>query len=92
MCLSTDQLKFLDITNYIAPIFDVRKRGDERSFPIQVHGLSGESRRHRSSSERGLLQSSEERGYFLRGLRQLSRGLTRERYDEFVRLSRLVQQ
>ena len=39
-------------------------RGDERSFPIRVHGLSGEVRRHHSSIEIGLLQSTEERWYF----------------------------
>ena len=55
MCLSTDQLKFLDMTNYIVPGFSsegVRMRGDERSFPVRVHGPSGEARRHRTSIER----------------------------------------
>ena len=55
----------------------VQMRGDERSFPVRVHGLSGEDRRHRSSTERGLLQSTEERRYFRRGLCPLLRGLAR---------------
>ena len=67
-------------------------RGDEWSFPVRVHGPSGEIRRHRTSNETGLLQSTEERRYFRRRLRQLSRGLARQRHDDFVRLSRLVQQ
>ena len=50
-------------------------RGDERSFPVRVHGPSGETRRHRTSIETGLLQSTEERRYFRRGLCQLSRCL-----------------
>ena len=70
----------------------VRMRGDERSFPVRVHGPSGETRRHRSSTERGLLQSTEERRYFRRGLRQLSGGLARQWHDDVARLSRLVQQ
>ena len=70
----------------------VRLRGDERSFPVQVYGPSGEARRHRTSTERGLLQSTEERRYFRRGIRRLSRGLARQRHDDFPRLSRLVQQ
>ena len=68
----------------------VRMRGDERSFPIRVHGSTGETRRHRSTAERGLLQSTEERRYFRRGLRQLSGGVARQRYDDVARLSRLV--
>ena len=67
-------------------------RGDERSFPVRVHGPSGETRRHRTSIERGLFQSTEERRYFRRGLCQLSRGLARQLHDDFARLSRLVQQ
>ena len=70
----------------------VRMRGDERSFPVRVHGSTGEARRHRSTAERGLLQSTEERRYFRRGLRQLSGGMARQRYDDVARLSRLVQQ
>ena len=70
----------------------VRMRGDERSFPVRVHGPSGEARLHRSTSERGLLQSTEERRYFRRGLRQLSGGLARQRNDDLAILSRLVQQ
>ena len=70
----------------------VRMRGDDRSFPVRVHGPSGETRRHRTSIETGLLQSTEERRYFRRGLCQLSRGLARQRHDDFARLSRLVQQ
>ena len=68
----------------------VRMRGDERSFPVRVHGSTGETRRYRSTSERGLLQSTEERRYFRRGLRQLSGGVARQRYDDVARLSRLV--
>ena len=49
-------------------------RGDERSFPVRVHGPSGETRRHRTSIETGLLRSTEERRFFRRGLCQLSRG------------------
>ena len=86
MCVSTDQLKFLDMINYIAPGFS------ERSFPIRLYGPSGEARRHRSSTERGLLQSTEERRYFRRGLRQLSGGLVQQWHDDVARLSRLVQQ
>ena len=93
MCLSTDQLKFLDMINYIAPRVQlrqvsegVRMRGDERSFPVRVHGPSGETRRHRTSFETGLLQSTEERRYFRRGLCQLSRGLVRQLHDDFARL------
>ena len=48
----------------------VRMRGDERLFPVRVHGLSGEVRQHRSSLERGLLHLTEERRHFRRGLRQ----------------------
>ena len=70
----------------------VRMGGDERSFPVRVHGSTGEARRHRSTAERGLLQSTEERRYFRRGLRQLSGGLARQRHDDLARLSRLVQQ
>ena len=70
----------------------VRMRGDEISFPLRVHGQSGEARRHRSSTERGLLQSTEERRYFRRGLRQLSGGLARQWHDDVARLSSLVQQ
>ena len=55
-------------------------RGHEKSFPVRVHGLFGEARRHRSSTERDLLQSTEERGYFRRRLR----GVARERYDDFL--------
>ena len=47
MCISTDQLKFLDMTNYIAPGFSYDKylkaygcEVDERSFAVRVHGLS----------------------------------------------------
>ena len=97
MCLSTDQLKFLDMINYIAPRVQLRQvsesvrvRGDERSFPVRVHGSTGEAQRHRSTAERGLLQSTEERRYFRRGLRQLSEGLVRQRHDDLARLSRLV--
>ena len=39
-------------------------RGHERSFPVRVHGLFGEARRHRASFERAFLQSTEERRYF----------------------------
>ena len=67
-------------------------RGDERSFPVRVHGQAGETRRHRTSTERGLLQSTEERRDFRRGLRQLSGGLARQWHDDVARLSRLVQQ
>ena len=70
----------------------VPMRGDERSFPVRVHGPSGEPRRHRTSIETGLLQSTDERRYFRRGLRQLSRSLARQRHDDFARFSRLVQQ
>ena len=70
----------------------VRMRGDERSFPVRVHGPSGETRRHRTSIKTGLLQSTEERRYFRRGLCQLSRGLARQLHDDFARLSRLVKQ
>ena len=70
----------------------VRMRGDERSFPVRVHGSTGEAQRHRSTAERGLLQSTEKRRYFRRGLRQLSGGLARQRHDDLARLSRLVQQ
>ena len=99
MCLSTDQLKFVDMINYIAPGFSYDKYlkaygcgGDERSFPVRVHGQAGETRRHRTSTERGLLQSTEERRDFRRGLRQLSGGLARQWHDDVARLSRLVQQ
>ena len=30
----------------------IRMRGDERSFPVRVHGSVGEARRHRSTTER----------------------------------------
>ena len=107
MCLSTDQLKFLSYSYPEIPRHDqlhsprvqlrqvsegVRMRGDERSFPVRVHGTSGETRRHRTSIETGLFQSTEERRYFRRVLRQLSRGLARQRHYDFARLSRLVQQ
>ena len=61
-------------------------------FPVRVHGPTGETRRHRTSVETGLFQSTEERRYFRRGLCQLSRGLARQLHDDFARLSRLVQQ
>ena len=70
----------------------VRMRGEERSFPVRVHGPSGEARRHRSSTERGLLQSTEERRYFRRRLRQLTGGLVQQWHDDVARLSRLVKQ
>ena len=97
MCLSTDQLKVLDMINYIAPGFSYDKYlkacGCEvTNGHLRVNWPSGETRRHRTSIETGLLQSTEERRYFRRGLRQLSRGLARQRHDDFTRLSRLVQQ
>ena len=96
MCLSTDQLKFLDMINYIAPGFSYDKYlkayGCELTKGHFPYGPSGETRRHRTSIETGLLQSTEERRYFRRGLCQLSRGLARQRHDDFARLSRLVQQ
>ena len=38
----------------------VRMRGHEMSFPVRLHGQSGETRRYRTFIERGLLQSTEE--------------------------------
>ena len=61
----------------------VRMRGDKRTFPLRVHGPSGETRRHCTSIETGLLQSTEERRYFRRGLCQLSTCLARQLHDDF---------
>ena len=80
MCLSTDQLKFLDMTNYTAPGFNY----DNGCEDTKCH--------FRSSPERDLLWSNEKRKYFRRELRQLPRAVAQERHDDIARLSLLVQQ
>ena len=80
MCLSTDQLKFLDMTNYIATGFSFDNGGEDTKGHF------------RSFTETGLLQSSEERRYFRRGLRHLPSGVAPEWHEGIARLSRLVQQ
>ena len=82
MCLSTDQLKFLDMTNYIAPGFSYDKylkayRCEVTKGHFPYNYIDCPERPH-TSIERGLLQSTEERRHFRRRLCQLSRGLARQ--------------
>ena len=68
MCLSTDQLKFLDMTNYIAPGFSYDKYlkayGCEVTKGHFPYEYMDRLERLRSTTERGLLQSTVERRYF----------------------------
>ena len=123
MCMSTDQLKLLDMANYFALGFsydtylkgygcevtkshfryeymDCLEKVDDttfgegrrhyvwrRSTTLRLEKVDdttfGEGRRHYVSAERRLLQSTEQRRYFRRGLRQLRTDVAQERHDDW---------
>ena len=83
MCLSTDQLKFLDMTNYIAPGFRYDKYLKAYGCEVTKGNFLYEYMDCLTRLDdavlppKGILQSIEERRYFRRGLRRLSSGLAR---------------
>ena len=94
MCLLTDQLKFLDMINYIAPGFSYDKYLKAYGSEVMKGHFPYEYMDRLERLDDTALPSKQ--AFFSRlkneGICQLSRGLARQRYDYFARLSRLVQQ
>ena len=94
MCFSTDNLKFLDMVNFLAPDYSYDKylkaywcKLQKGNFSVRVHGRCSEIGRLRSTTAGRVLQSAQKLRRIRRRLRSLTGRVARQQNDHVARMS-----